>query len=327
MRIVVLDGYCLNPGDISWEAFERLGELTVYERTSLTDEEEIAGRIGGAEAVLTNKTPLTRAVLERCPGLRYIGVLATGYNVVDTEAARRRGIPVCNVPSYGTQAVAQFAIALLLELCHHVGDHDRAVHEGAWSRCPDYCFWNWPLVELAGKTMGVVGYGRIGRAVGAAAAALGMEVVATGPHPWPAGSAQAEWAPLEELLGRADVVSLHCPLTEETRGLIDSAALARMKPGAFLINNSRGPLIVEQDVADALNSGRLAGAGVDVAETEPLSPDSPLLTAKNCIITPHISWAPRESRQRLMAIAAENLEGFLAGRPANVVNGWAPATE
>lgn len=321
MRIVVLDGYCLNPGDISWAPFEKLGELTVYERTSLTDEEEIAGRIAGAEVVLTNKTPLTRAVLERCPHLRYVGVLATGCNVVDIESARQRGIPVCNVPSYGTRAVAQFAIALLLELCHHVGGHDQAVHEGAWSRCPDYCFWNWPLVELAGKTMGIVGYGRIGRAVGAVAAALGMEVIATGPRPWAAGTAEAEWVTLEELLCRADVVSLHCPLTVENRGMIDRAAIEKMKQGAFLINNSRGQLIVEQDVADALNSGRLGGAGLDVADTEPLSPDSPLLTAKNCIITPHISWAPRESRQRLMAIAAENLEGFLAGRPVNVVNG------
>ena len=243
MRIVVLDGYCLNPGDISWAPFEKLGELTVYERTSLTDEEEIAGRIAGAEVVLTNKTPLTRAVLERCPHLRYIGVLATGYNVVDIEAARQRGIPVCNVPSYGTRAVAQFAIALLLELCHHVGGHDQAVHEGAWSRCPDYCFWNWPLVELAGKTMGIVGYGRIGRAVGAVASALGMEVIATGPHPWAAGTAEAEWVTLEELLCRADVVSLHCPLTAENRGLIDRAAIEKMKQGAFLINNSRGQLI------------------------------------------------------------------------------------
>ena len=309
------------PATSAGPRFEKLGELTVYERTSLTDEEEIAGRIAGAEVVLTNKTPLTRAVLERCPHLRYIGVLATGYNVVDIESARQRGIPVCNVPSYGTRAVAQFAIALLLELCHHVGGHDQAVHEGAWSRCPDYCFWNWPLVELAGKTMGIVGYGRIGRAVGAVAAALGMEVIATGPRPWAAGTAEAEWVTLEALLCRADVVSLHCPLTVENRGMIDRAAIEKMKQGAFLINNSRGQLIVEQDVADALNSGRLGGAGLDVAETEPLSPDSPLLTAKNCIITPHISWAPRDSRQRLMAIAAENLEGFLAGRPVNVVNG------
>lgn len=320
MKIVVLDGYCLNPGDLSWEGFAALGEITVYDRTPLTDEAEIARRIAGAEVVLTNKTPLSRAVINGSESLQYIGVLATGYNVVDTDAARQRGIPVCNVPAYGTRAVAQFAIALLLEICHHVGLHDQAVHDGAWNRCPDYCFWNSPLIELEGKTMGIVGYGRIGRAVGDIAAALGMKVVANGPHPWPAGSAPAEWVPLEELLERSDVVSLHCPLTPETRGLIDRKAIAKMKDGAILINNSRGPLIVEQDVADALNCGRLGAAGVDVADTEPLSADSPLLTAKNCIITPHISWAPRETRARLMDIAVENLRAFLRSEPVNVVN-------
>lgn len=320
MKIVVLDGYCLNPGDLSWEGFAALGEITVYDRTPLTDEAEIARRIAGAEVVLTNKTPLSRAVINGSESLQYIGVLATGYNVVDTDAARQRRIRVCNVPSYGTRAVAQFAIALLLEICHHVGLHDQAVHDGAWSRCPDYCFWNSPLIELEGKTMGIVGYGRIGRAVGDIAAALGMKVVANGPHPWPAGSAPAEWVPLEELLERSDVVSLHCPLTPETRGLIDRKAITKMKDGAILINNSRGPLIVEQDVADALNCGRLGAAGVDVADTEPLSADSPLLTAKNCIITPHISWAPRETRARLMDIAVENLRAFLRGEPVNVVN-------
>ena len=327
MKIVVLDGYCLNPGDLSWEGFEAIGELTVYDRTPLEDEAEIARRIAGAEVVLTNKTPLSRTVIAGSGSLRYIGVLATGYNVVDTEAARQQGIPVCNVPAYGTRAVAQFAIALLLEICHHVGGHDQAVHEGAWSRCPDYCFWNWPLIELEGKTMGIVGYGRIGRAVGRMAAAMGMEVVATGPHPWPNGTAEADWVPLEELLCRADVVSLHCPLTADTRGIIDRAAIRKMKEGAILINNSRGPLIVEQDVADALNSGRLLAVGVDVADTEPLSPDSPLLTAKNCIITPHISWAARETRERLMAIAVENLRSFLAGRTVTVVNGWSGSTK
>lgn len=320
MKIVVLDGYCLNPGDLSWEGFAALGEIAVYDRTPLTDEREIARRIAGAEVVLTNKTPLSRTVINGSESLQYIGVLATGYNVVDTDAARQRGIPVCNVPSYGTRAVAQFAIALLLEICHHVGLHDQVVHDGAWSRCPDYCFWNSPLIELEGKTMGIVGYGRIGRAVGDIAAALGMKVVANGPHPWPAGSAPAEWVTLEELLERSDVVSLHCPLTPETRGLIDRKAIAKMKDGAILINNSRGPLIVEQDVADALNCGRLGAAGVDVADTEPLSADSPLLTAKNCIITPHISWAPRETRARLMDIAVENLRAFLRGEPVNVVN-------
>ena len=320
MKIVVLDGYCLNPGDLSWEGFAALGEIAVYDRTPLTDEREIARRIAGAEVVLTNKTPLSRTVINGSESLQYIGVLATGYNVVDTDAARQRGIPVCNVPSYGTRAVAQFAIALLLEICHHVGLHDQVVHDGAWSRCPDYCFWNSPLIELEGKTMGIVGYGRIGRAVGDIAAALGMKVVANGPHPWPAGSAPAEWVTLEELLERSDVVSLHCPLTPETRGRIDRQAIAKMQDGAILINNSRGPLIVEQDVADALNCGRLGAAGVDVADTEPLSADSPLLTAKNCIITPHISWAPRETRARLMDIAVENLRAFLRGEPVNVVN-------
>ena len=231
------------------------------------------------------------------------------------------------MPSYGTRAVAQFAIALLLEICHHVGLHDQAVHDGAWSRCPDYCFWNSPLIELEGKTMGIVGYGRIGRAVGDIAAALGMKVVANGPHPWPAGSAPAEWVPLEELLERSDVVSLHCPLTPETRGLIDRKAITKMKDGAILINNSRGPLIVEQDVADALNCGRLGAAGVDVADTEPLSADSPLLTAKNCIITPHISWAPRETRARLMDIAEENQRAVPRREPATVVPSRTDPTE
>lgn len=320
MKIVVLDGYCLNPGDLSWQGFEALGEVTVYDRTPLDDEGEILRRIGGAEVVLTNKTPLSRATLERCPRLRYIGILATGYNVVDTAAARQHGIPVCNVPTYGTQSVAQFAIALLLEICHHVGHHDRAVHDGAWCRCPDYCFWDYPLIELAGKTMGIVGYGKIGRAVGHIAAALGMEVIATGRTPWADGSAAAKYVSLEELLRRSDVVSLHCPLLPETRGMINKDSIAAMKDGAILLNNSRGPLIVEQDVADALNSGKLGAAGVDVADVEPMDSASPLLGAKNCIITPHISWAPLEARSRLMDTAVANLQAFLAGEPVNVVN-------
>lgn len=320
MKIVILDGYCLNPGDLSWQGFEALGEVTVYDRTPLDDEGEILRRIGDAEVVLTNKTPLSRATLDRCPRLRYIGILATGYNVVDTAAAREHGIPVCNVPTYGTQSVAQFAIALLLEICHHVGHHDRAVHDGAWCRCPDYCFWDYPLIELAGKTMGIVGYGKIGRTVGHIAAALGMEVIATGRTPWADGSAEARYVPLEELLRRSDVVSLHCPLLPETRGMINKASIATMKDGAILLNNSRGPLIVEQDVADALNSGKLSAAGVDVADVEPMDPTSPLLGAKNCIITPHISWAPLEARSRLMDTAVANLQAFLAGTPVNVVD-------
>lgn len=320
MEIVILDGYCLNPGDLSWDGFRAMGTVTVHDRTPIDDEDEIVRRIGGAEAVLTNKTPVTRAVLDRCPGVRYVGVLATGYNVVDAAAARERGVPVCNVPGYSTASVAQLTIALLLEICHRAGHHDRAVHEGRWSACADYCFWDGTLIELAGKTMGIVGYGSIGRAVGEIAKALGMDVIATGPRPWGPGERPAPWVPLGELLARGDVVSLHCPLFPENRGLIGRDAIARMKPGAILLNTSRGPLLVERDVADALNSGRLYAAGVDVAETEPLPADSPLLAAKNCVITPHIAWAPLEARRRLMDIAAGNLRSFLAGTPENVVN-------
>jgi len=320
MKLVILDGNRVNPGDLSWEGFEALGELTVYDRTPLADEDEIVRRIGESEIVLTNKTPLSRRTLGRCPAVRYIGLLATGYNVVDVDAARERGIPVCNVPGYGTRSVAQFAIALLLEICCRVGHHDQAVHQGRWSSCPDYCFWDYPLMELAGKTMGIVGYGSIGRAVGEIAAALGMEVIAYGPHPWADGSRSARYVPLEELLRRSDVVSLHCPLFPETEGLIRRETIALMKDGAILLNNSRGPLLVERDVADALDSGKLSAAGVDVMDAEPPRPDSPLLSAKNCIITPHISWAPLEARRRLMEIAAENLRAFLAGAPVHVVN-------
>lgn len=320
MKIVVLDGYAENPGDLSWAPLEALGEVTVYDRTSLTDEEETIVRLSGAEIAVTNKTPITRRVIDACPQLRYITMLATGYNVVDAAYAREKGIPLSNIPAYGTAAVGQFAIALLLEICHHVGHHDRAVHQGAWSRCADYCFWDYPLIELAGKTMGIVGYGSIGRAVGEIAAALGMEVVAHSRRSWPDGSAAARYVPLEELLGRSDVVSLHCPLFPETRGIINRESIARMKDGAILLNNSRGPLIVEQDVAEALNSGKLYAAGVDVADAEPIPADSPLLTAKNCVITPHISWASLEARQRLMDIAVENLRAFLAGKTVNAVN-------
>lgn len=320
MKLVILDGNRVNPGDLSWEGFEALGELTAYDRTPLTEEDEIVRRIGDSEVVLTNKTPLSRRTLERCPAIRYIGLLATGYNVVDTAAARERGIPVCNVPGYGTQSVAQFAIALLLEICCRAGHHDQAVHQGRWSRCPDYCFWDYPLMELAGKTMGIIGYGSIGQAVGGIAAALGMEVIAHGPHPWAAGARPAPYVSLEELLRRSDVVSLHCPLFPETKGIIRRETIAMMKDGAILLNNSRGPLLVEQDVADALNSGKLYAAGVDVMDEEPPQPDSPLLSAKNCIITPHISWAPLEARRRLMGIAVGNLRAFLDGAPVNVVN-------
>lgn len=320
MNIVILDGYCLNPGDLSWDGFSAMGRVTVYDRTPVEDVDETVRRIGDAGIVLTNKTPITRAVLDRCPQVRYVGLLSTGYNVVDTAAARERNIPVCNVPGYGTASVAQLAIALLLEICHRVGHHNRAVHEGRWSASIDYCFWDGTLIELAGKTMGIVGYGSIGQATGEIARALGMTVIATGPHPWQPGQRPAPYVPLEKLLADSDVVSLHCPLFPETKGLINRNTIEKMKEGAILLNTGRGPLIVEQDVADALNSGRLYAAGVDVAEIEPLPSGSPLLTARNCVITPHIAWAPLEARRRLMDIAVNNLRGFLAGAPENVVN-------
>ncbi len=317
MKIVILDGYTENPGDLSWEGFAALGELTVYERTAAAD---IVPRIGDAEIVYTNKTPITAETLAACPKLRYIGLLATGYNVVDVDAAKARGVAVTNIPTYGTAAVAQFAIAMLLEICHHVAHHSDAVHAGRWTANPDWCFWDYPLIELDGKTMGIIGFGRIGQATGRIARALGMRVLAYDSRPSDAGRAIAEYVPLDELLANSDVISLHCPLFPETEGIVNKANIARMKDGVILLNNSRGPLVVEQDLSDALNSGKVYAAGLDVVSTEPIRPDNPLLKAKNCFITPHISWAPRESRQRLMDIAVENLRAFLAGAPVNVVN-------
>ena len=258
MKIVVLDGHAENPGDLSWQGLEALGNVTVYDRTDVHDEALIRARIGDAEAVYTNKTPLTGATIAAAPNLQFIGVLATGYNVVDLEAARQRGIPVCNVPAYGTQEVAQYAMALLLEICGSVGLHDRLVHEGKWAACPDFCFWETPILGLAGKTMGIVGFGRIGRALGRMAAAMGMKVLASGSRPCPEGEAIADYVPLEELLAKADVISLNCPLTPQTEGLINQQSIERMKPGVILINNGRGPLVMEQDLADALNCGRSA---------------------------------------------------------------------
>lgn len=317
MKIVILDGYTENPGDLSWEGFAALGELTVYERTAAAD---IVPRIGDAEIVYTNKTPITAETLAVCPNLRYIGLLATGYNVVDVAAAKARGVAVTNIPTYGTAAVAQFAIAMLLEICHHVAHHSDAVHAGRWTANPDWCFWDYPLIELDGKTMGIIGFGRIGQATCRIARALGMRVLAYDSRPSDAGRAIAEYVPLDELLANSDVISLHCPLFPETEGIVNKANIARMKDGVILLNNSRGPLVVEQDLSDALNSGKVYAAGLDVVSTEPIRPDNPLLKAKNCFITPHISWAPRESRQRLMDIAVENLRAFLAGAPVNVVN-------
>ncbi len=317
MKIVILDGYTENPGDLSWSGLEALGELTVYDRTP---PEQIADRIGDAEIVILNKTPLPREMLDRCPNVRYIGVLATGYNIVDVQAAKERGIPVCNIPTYGTDAVGQFAIAMLLEICHHVAHHDAAVHEGRWESCPDWCFWDYPLIELAGKTMGIIGFGRIGRTTGRIARALGMQVVACDSIETDEGREIGRYLPLEELFACSDVIALHCPLFPETQGIINRGTIAKMKDGVILLNNSRGPLIVEQDLADALNSGKVYAAGLDVVSTEPIRGDNPLLKAKNCLITPHISWAPKESRQRLMGIAVESLRAFLDGNPINVVN-------
>ncbi|MDD7770016.1 D-2-hydroxyacid dehydrogenase [Suipraeoptans intestinalis] len=317
MKIVVLDGYTLNPGDISWEGLEAFGEVKVYDRTK---EEEIIERIGDAQAVYTNKTPITRKVLEACPQIRFIGVLATGYNVVDIEAAKEGGIPVSNIPTYGTDAVGQFAIALLLEICHHIGHHSQAVRDGKWSRSADWCFWDYPLIELAGKTMGIIGFGRIGQSTGRIAKALGMQVIANDAFESEAGREIATYVDRETLLRESDVIALHCPLFPETEGIINKENIQKMKDGVILLNNSRGPLIVEEDLAAALESGKVYAAGLDVVSTEPIREDNVLLKAKNCFITPHISWAPRESRQRLMDIAVENLKAFKNGTPQNVVN-------
>ena len=317
MKIVVLDGFTLNPGDLSWSGLEALGSVRVYDRTP---KEEIVSRIGDADAILTNKTPISAETLAACPKVKYIGVLATGYNVVDTAAAKEHGIPVCNIPTYGTAAVGQFAIAMLLEICHHVAHHSDAVHEGRWSSNVDWCFWDYPLIELEGKTMGIIGFGRIGQRTGEIAKALGMRVLAFDAYQSDAGRAIASYVDLDTLLQESDVISLHCPLFPETKGIVNAASIAKMKDGVILLNNSRGPLIVEQDLADALNSGKVFAAGLDVVSEEPIRENNPLLTAKNCIITPHISWAPKESRQRLMDAAVSNLAAWSSGKAQNVVN-------
>lgn len=318
MKIVILDGYTLNPGDISWEGFEALGEVTVYDRTKA---EDVVERIGDAEVVYTNKTPITRETLDVCTNVKFIGVLATGYNIVDIQAAKEKGIPVANIPTYGTAAVSQFAIALLLELCHHIGEHSDAVKAGEWSSNPDWCFWKHPLVELAGKTMGIIGFGRIGQDTGKIAQALGMKVLAYDAHKRPElESETCHYADLDTLLAESDVISLHCPLFPETEGIINKDTIAKMKEGVMIINDSRGPLIVEEDLRDALNSGKVGGAALDVVSTEPIQMDNPLLDAKNVILTPHIAWAPKESRQRLMNIAVDNLQHFVDGDLQNIVN-------
>ena len=316
MKLVILDGYCENPGDLDWSPVAAFGELTVYDRTA---QEDAAARIGDAEVVFINKVRLTDEIFAACPNLKLVSILATGYNIVDLAAAKRRGITVCNVPGYSTRAVVQMTFALLLEICQQVGLHSGAVHTGRWQTCPDFCFWDRPLIELDGKTMGIVGYGAIGSAVGTVAQALGMKLLVTARHekPVPEG---ARFVSLPELLAQSDVVSLHCPQTAENARMIDAGALAQMKDGAILLNTARGGLLDEQAVADALRSGKLLAAGMDVVSAEPIRADNPLLTAPNCFLTPHIAWAPLETRRRLQAISAENLRAFLAGKPQNVVN-------
>jgi glycerate dehydrogenase len=317
MKIVVLDGYTLNPGDLSWDELRQFGDVEIHDRMR---EEDVPWRAAGAQIVLTNKTPLSAATLDCLPELRYIGVTATGYNIVDIEAAHRRRIIVTNIPTYGTASVAQFAIALLLELCHHAALHSEAVRRGEWSRSPDWSFWKTSLIELSGKTMGIVGFGRIGRQTSAIAAAMGMRVVAhdaieSNPPDYPG----FRWMPVDDLLADADVVSLHCPLSAENRGMIHRERLARMKRSAFLLNTSRGPLVVDEDLAEALDSGAIAGAGLDVLSIEPPADSNPLLRARNCIVTPHIAWATHEARGRLLDAAIANVRAFLANQPQNVV--------
>ena len=320
MKIVVLDGYAENPGDISWEPLAALGELTVHDRTSLTESPLIARRIGDAEIAVTNKTPITRAVMDACPNLRAIAVLATGYNIVDTAYAREKNIPVMNVPVYGTDNVAQYAIALLLEACSHIGHHDRSVHAGEWTNSVDFCYWQRPLIEVSGKTAGIIGFGRIGMAVARILSAMNVRVLAYSRTERAEGRALADYVPLDTLFREADFIFLHCPLTSETEGIIRADSIAQMKDGVIIVNNGRGQLIVEEDLAAALARGKVGGAAVDVASSEPIRADNPLLHAPNCIITPHISWATKEARVRIMQMTADNVRAFMAGTPTNVVN-------
>lgn len=318
MKIVVLDGYTLNPGDLSWNGLKKLGDLIVYDRTPT---EKIIERAKDAEIIFTNKTLLGKDTLNQLPSLRFIGVLATGYNIVDTETAKAKGIIVTNIPGYGTASVVQLTFALLMELCHHVQRHSDAVMEGRWTRSTDFCFWDYPLVELEGKTIGIIGYGNIGRQVGEVANAFGMRIIANDRDMTNQQNRSTfKWAEVAELLQQSDVVSIHCPLFSETKGLINKESLKLMKSSAFLINTSRGPIVVDEDLADALNNNVIAGAGIDVLSVEPPSIHNPLFSAKNCLITPHIAWATKEARARLMDIATNNLSSFIEGNPMNVVN-------
>lgn len=318
MKIVCLDGHALNPGDLSWSELAAFGDLTVYDRTGTL--EEAVSRIGAAEILLINKFPVTEALLNRCPSVKAIFVLATGYNVVDCAAARARNIPVCNVPAYGTTAVAQFTMGLILTMCHRIETHSDSVHNGDWGRSPDFCYWLTPQTELAGKTLGIIGFGRIGRQVGKIARAFGMEVLTYSRSQCEEGLKIASYVNLDELLEKSDIISLHCPLFPETERIINAHSIARMKDGVMLVNTSRGGLIDEEAVSAALHKGKIRCAALDVVSTEPITEENPLLTAPNCILTPHIAWAPVESRQRLMDIVVANVKSYLSGKPQNVVN-------
>ena len=320
MKIVILDGYTENPGDLSWGTLESLGEVIIYDRTAYEESPLIAERIGDADIAVTNKTPISRATMDACPNLKAISMLATGYNVIDTDAATEKGITVMNIPTYGTQIVGQYAVGLLLEICSHYGHHAEAVKEGRWEHCDDWCFWDYPLIELYGKTAGIIGLGRIGQATAKILGSLNMKVLAYDAHQSAEGQRLAEYVSLDELYARSDVIFLHCPLFPETEKMINAASIAKMKDGVILINNSRGQLVDEQDLADALNSGKVYAAGLDVLSTEPVLGDNPLLSAKNAIITPHISWAAKEARQRIMDTVADNIRSFIDGSPINVVN-------
>lgn len=317
MKIVILDGKAVSPGDLSWDCFREFGEITVYE---YTPNDETLSRVKGANIIMTNKTPITAELLDACPTIKLICVLATGYNVVDCDAAAARGIPVCNVPDYATASVAQFTFSLLLELCNRIGHHDKLVHDGVWSACSSFCFWDTPQMELQGKTFGIIGFGRIGRAVGAIAKAMGMRVIAYNRSRHPEGKKIGEYVDCDYLLQESDIISLHCPLTQENAGLINKETLSKMKNGAILINTARGGLLDEAAVADALRSGKLAGAAVDVVSQEPILPTNPLLSAPNCIITPHMAWAPIETRQRILDCTVASIRAYLDGKPINTVN-------
>ncbi len=317
MKIVVLDAHPLNAGDLRWEGFRKLGELVVYDRTS---PEEIVGRASGADVILTNKVPVRENVIRELPQLKYIGVLATGYNIIDIDIARQQNIVVCNIPSYGTYSVAQLTFALLLELCHHTQRHSDSVRDGKWAASTDWCYWDYPLIELAGKTMGIIGFGNIGQKVADMATAFGMDIVGTARRQSDQSHrTNFRWASTSELLRISDVVSIHCPLTPETQRLINAVSLRTMKQDAFLLNSSRGQIIVDKDLAEALDQGLIAGAGLDVLSVEPPHQDNPLFKAKNCIITPHIAWATTEARTRLMRMAVDNLRAYQEGQPINVV--------